>query len=111
MALDRLLQHPASIDPRELPIELRLDVPNRKLSTFPLPLRFTGLNGSVSAHVTATGTVGRPAIAGQLKLIDLQVRGGHALPLALIAGGKLRDDQLEVTADVHDEQRHLLAVA
>lgn len=110
VALDRLLQSPERIDPRALPIELQLEVPSRRLEAFPAPLRFEGLDGSINAQVTIAGTVGRPALAGQLKLTDLQRQGGRALPVMILAGAKLRDEQLEVTADVHDEQRHLLTL-
>lgn len=110
LAMARLLKSPESFDPRELPIDISVEIPTRQLAAFPPPLRFEELDGSLNARLTATGSLGRPELAAELTLTELQLRGGRALPLAITADAKLEAARLELRAAVRNEQRQLLSL-
>ncbi|MEO8178757.1 MAG: translocation/assembly module TamB domain-containing protein [Deltaproteobacteria bacterium] len=111
VSLAELLRNRQALDPRELPLDISAQIPTRRLDAFPvLPLRFDELNGSLSARLTVSGTVGRPELAGHVELTDLQLKEGGALPLTVTADATLEGERLELTAAVQKERQRLLSL-
>ncbi len=112
VSLQQLARAPETIDLRELPIQLSLQVPAHQLSALPLPSRLDGWDASLRAEASASGTLGRPELTAQIELSELKREGrGQALPLGISARAELQEGQLRSTALVRDTQRKLLSLS
>jgi translocation and assembly module TamB len=111
LPLARVLREPASIDPRELHVDVQLQVPERRLGAFPAPLRFAGVDGTLRAEAAVRGTIGRPELTTRLELSGLRLENSRrALPLAIVAAASLTDDRVRANAAIRDERGKLVSL-
>ena len=111
LPVEQLSSNPGAVELRELPIDLQLQVPDRKLSDLPPLLRPNALAGLFGAQFTVTGRVGRPELTARLKLDQLTREGNtRARPLSMTADARVVGERLEAVVRVSDEQRKLLSL-
>lgn len=111
LPLARLLRGATGLDPRALPVDVQVQVPERELGEFPAPLRFSGVKGTAQAALSAHGTLGNPALAAHVELSGLRLEHDRrALPLQLVADAWLQQDQLRGSAAVRDVRSKLVSV-
>lgn len=84
-----------------LPLELRVNAPERPLEELPSRLRLTGIRGSYSAALTASGTFGRPNA-------KLELRVGQEQAVLARALGSYDGERARVDLSIADRRRQAL---
>lgn len=107
---EQLWTRPQTIDLRELPVELELNVAERALQELPLPARFERIRGRASARLIASGTLGRPAVSARLSLTGLNLEKSRQAPLDVTADATLAGDRLHAEAFVRSDEQKLLSL-
>jgi translocation and assembly module TamB len=112
VSLEQLERAPETIELRELPLQLSLQVPARQLSALPLPARLNGWDATLRAEASASGTLARPELTARVELSELKRPGRRrAVPLAVSAEATLKGRELRGSARVRDAEQRLLSLS
>jgi translocation and assembly module TamB len=98
--LAALLRAGESLEVRALPLEARIEVPERRLADFPESLRFEQLEGRLSASATLSGALGRPALQTRAQLLGLRLARSQESHLDARAELRLQGERMSLSAQV-----------
>ncbi len=83
---------------KDLPFELAVDLPRRKLQSLPAPLRPRAVDGDVQAEISVRGPLVAPTLAARVELLDLEFDGNAATRLNVHGRASYVNGEAELTA-------------